>query len=373
MSDHHFVSAPEAPLSSCETSAAVLQSSGLGATFTPISIAQARAWAHTHYGITGEFTRLATEKDDTFRIRTADGAAYVLKIANPAESQDDIAMQLALLVHIANTAPQLPVPRVVADRRGGTLVTCEDDARQLRRMRMMTFLDGQVLDSTTSNAEERAQLGRMLARLRLAMADFSHPGGQRLLAWDVQHVQALRPLLAHVGQPHHRRQLDTALQRLHTQLTPRLPALRRQILHNDFSQSNIVVQHGHPDFVTGIIDFGDAVRTAIAIDVSTALLNQLPRDASAQSAPDLFAQGRDVLRGYLAVADLLPEERALLPYLVMARIVARALLTTWRAKLMPDNAPYILRNTPPGWAQLDWLLARDDATLSAWLVSESCP
>ena len=49
-------------------------------------------------------------------------------------------------------------------------------------------------------------------------------------------------------------------------------------VHNDFSKSNIVVDHHSADFVTGIIDFGDAVKAAIAIDVATALLNQ-PRDA----------------------------------------------------------------------------------------------
>jgi Ser/Thr protein kinase RdoA (MazF antagonist) len=115
-----------------------------------------------------------------------------------------------------------------------------------------------------------------------------------------------------------------------------------------------VVNHASPDFVAGVIDFGDAVRTAIAIDVSTALLNQLP----APAREDLFLEGRDILRGYLRHADLLENELALMPHLVMARVIARALLTIWRAGMFPENRTYIMRNTEQGWSQLDWFLSR---------------
>jgi len=149
----------------------------------------------------------------------------------------------------------------------------------------------------------------------------------------------------------------------------RLTALPTQVLHNDFSRSNIVVDHASPAFVTGIIDFGDAVRTAVAIDVSTALLNQLPRDAAQNPVEDLFADGRDLLSGYLRQASLSDEELALVPHLVMARAVARALITLWRARLFPENATYILRNTEQGWAQLDWFLARSMDEVSETLLS----
>lgn len=88
------------------------------------------------------------------------------------------------------------------------------------------------------------------------------------------------------------------------------------------------MDHSHPDLVTGVIDFGDAVRTAVAIDPSTALLNQLPRNAAEVPIDDLFADARDVLRGYLSAAELTDTELQLLPHLVMGRVVARALITS---------------------------------------------
>ena len=133
------------------------------------------------------------------------------------------------------------------------------------------------------------------------------------------------------------------------------------------SKSNIIVDHAAARFVQGIIDFGDAVHTAVATDVATALLNQLPRQVPPDPDADLFADGRDLLRGYLSVADLTGTERATIPYLVLGRVIARALITSYRAALLPSNAAYILRNTPPGWGQLRWFRDQPDDRLTALL------
>jgi Ser/Thr protein kinase RdoA (MazF antagonist) len=177
-------------------------------------------------------------------------------------------------------------------------------------------------------------------------------------------------LLPHVADPERRELVAAGLARFE-RVAPVLPALRRQVLHNDFSRSNIIVDHDDPAFVRGIIDFGDAVHTAVAVDVSTALVNQLPRQVPDGADTDLFADARDVLRGYLDVADLTAAELAAIPYLVMGRVVARALITLYRAELMPDNARYILRNTEPGWAQLRWFLRQTDDRLESILLSEA--
>jgi Ser/Thr protein kinase RdoA (MazF antagonist) len=206
----------------------------------------------------------------------------------------------------------------------------------------------------------------VLGRLRHATADFSHPAQHRVLPWDVQHLPTLAPLAGEVADPESRRLLEAGLARFE-RIAPILPGLRRQVLHNDFSRSNIIVDHEDRRFVQGVIDFGDAVHTAIAIDVSTALMNQLPRRVPDDLAVDLFADARDVLRGYRRVADLTTEELAVIPYLVMGRVIGRTLITLRRAALMPANARYILRNTEPGWGQLRWFLAQPDSHLEELL------
>lgn len=290
--------------------------------------------------------RLATEQDDTFRIDDR----YILKVSNPAQGALEIDFECRAMEHAR--AAGLPTPRLLPDRAGRLSFPIIDDAGQERVARLMTFMAGTPLDSTGSSAAERERVGETLAALRLALADFSHPAQHRRCAWDLAHLPDLAPLLDVV--PDRDGLLRAGFERYLRDVAPHVGGLRRQVLHNDFSKSNLLVDHDSPAFVTGVIDFGDTVHTAVAIDVSTALLNQLPREP----ADDLLADGRDVLRGYERIADLEPLERELLPGLVMGRVIARALITLHRAEKMPHNRTYILRNTEPGWAQLAWFLER---------------
>jgi len=338
---------------------------GLAEAHQPIDATEAAEVLREHYGLAGSLKRLATEKDDTFHVRTDDGE-FVWKIANPAEPQSEILFQIELLQHIQRHDASLPVPRIVAAHDGSVLLAFTDSFGQSRLARLMTWLAGTPLDSTHSTAQGREQIGRVLARLRHATAGFSHVADKRTIAWDVKNLPRLAPLLAVIDDPQQQQQLTRGMERF-IALHERVLGLRQQVLHNDFSQSNIVVNHDHADFVVGLIDFGDAVRTAIAIDVSTALLNQLPRNAATHPVQDLFAQGKDVLRGYLQLADLTREELELIPHLTMARVVTRALLSIARARQFPENHVYLLRNTEQGWAQLDWFLARSTDEVSASL------
>ncbi|UFM66622.1 phosphotransferase [Paracoccus sp. MA] len=330
----------------------LLSAGGLATPFRSIPVEEALAVLDAHYGVTGTLQRLDTEKDDTFRLATPKGDRFIVKVSNPDEDPAELSLQTDLLDHLARVDPGLPVPRVMRNRDGKGFFTITDSHGQPRMVRMLTYLEGTPLDRIASTAEERARVGATLARLRLAMADFSHPHDSREIAWDVQHLPKLAFLLDGVADPEHRAMLAEGMERFH-QIESRLKACRRQVLHNDFSRSNIVIDRNDPAFVAGVIDFGDAVRTYIVIDLSTALLNQL----DPEGGPAMFDHGRDLLGGYLSVADLTPDELEVLPHLIMARVIARALITTWRAGQFPDNEPYIMRNTHQGWKQLHQFLS----------------
>lgn len=344
----------------------ILSGGGLDNPAAHLAEGEVRLVARGRYGLDGDFRRFDTEKDDTYRVRTPGGDAFVLKIANPAESQREIDFQVDLLRHIESAAPDLPVPRVVPDRQGRLTSLHHASDGSLRIVRVVSYLEGTPLDSTTSTPAERERVGEILGRLRLATAGFRHSGEDRVLAWDVQHLMQLAPLVEGIDDATQRRRLEAGLARF-ARMTGGLATLRRQVLHNDFSRSNIVVDHADPAFVKGIIDFGDAVRTAIAVDVSTALLNQLP----ATPVDDAFGAGRDLLRGYLRVADLTEEELALIPHLTMGRVIARILLSHCLARIFPQNATYVLRNTPPCWWQLGWFLDRDPEEVGAVFMPQS--
>ena len=180
----------------------------------------------------------------------------------------------------------------------------------------------------------------------------------------MQHLPKLAFLVERMEDRDRRRQLERGLDRFIT-LQGRLAACRTQVLHNDFSRSNVVVDRGRPQFISGIIDFGD-VR---AHRHRHRPLDRASHPAQPGGSDGMFDAGRDLLRGYLGVADLTPDELRLLPHMIMARVVARALITTWRAEQFPDNATYILRNTHQSWSQLDHFLSRSVEEVSETFLS----
>ena len=82
----------------------------------------ARRIAEQEFALEGEFTALASERDQNFRVRE-NGSACVLKISNADEAEDVIDFQIRALEHIERHDPGLPVPRVLrnAEGEGGAL------------------------------------------------------------------------------------------------------------------------------------------------------------------------------------------------------------------------------------------------------------
>ena len=341
---------------------------GLSGSYIPMTEARARALLQERYGLDGSLKRFATEKDDTFRVTSRGGRKFVLKIANPTEPWEEIDFQNGILRHARMRDPDIPIPVLIPSTNGEDMFTITDVDGSSRIARVLKYIEGTPLCETDSDPAERVLIGRMLARLRLATEGFSHPGENRNYAWDVQHLLTLEHLLDELDDPEQKAALAAGLERFQL-IEPRLRRLRQQVLHNDFSKSNIVVDHEDPNFVKGIIDFGDSVKTAIAVDVSTACLNQLP----ATPNEDLFWRARNIVEGYLQVADLTNEELSLIPNLTMGRVVTRALLTLWRKKLFPENEVYIMRNTYQGWHQLEWFLRRGADEVSDILLPFAKP
>ena len=67
--------------------------------------------------------------------------------------------------------------------------------------------------------------------------------------WDIAHLPELAPLLDAV--PDRDGLLRAGLARYLRVVAPHVPGLRHQVLHNDFSQSNLLVDHAAEAFVTG--------------------------------------------------------------------------------------------------------------------------
>ena len=298
-----------------------------------------------HYGLVVATRRLDSERDQNFRLRTPEGNEYVLKIANPAEDPAITNLQTEALLHVARKDPSLPIPRVFPARNGALELEIAFDDGSTRIMRLLSFMAGIPMNAAKASATQRRDLGQSAARLARGLGDFSHPGANHKLLWDLQHAAELRPLLDAV--PTDRRDLvQRFLDGFETHALPALQHLRKQPLHNDLNPHNVVVDPANHDRVTGIIDFGDLTSTARVNDLAIAAAYQVA------DSDDPLAPACDVIAAYHAVMPLEPAEFAVLFDLIATRMAMTIVISSWRAVRYPENRDYILRNNPTAWARL---------------------
>jgi Ser/Thr protein kinase RdoA (MazF antagonist) len=321
-----------------------------------VTAAQATEAVRTCFGLTGHLDRLPGEADDNFALRTGDGRRYVVKFAHLRADPEVVSVQVRVLQHLESVAAGLPVPRVVPAADGQPWAVVPAGPPRGRVVHVLSYLDGQLLRLVPASAALRRQLGETLARLGQALRTFDDPLVHRPLLWDIAQLPQLRPLIAERPQTADTARLDTQLSRFTAEVAPRLAAERTQLVHNDFSPDNVLIS-ADASRVAGIIDFGDVTVTALVNDVAIAVANLLGDDGADLPGADLLSPGLDLIAGYHAVTPLTAAELGLLPDLVLGRVVARIIISEWRAERFPANRAYVLRNTPRAWEQLDRLLS----------------
>jgi hydroxylysine kinase len=272
-----------------------------------VSTQTARSVALERWNIDAEATALTGERDRNFHLRAADGREFVMKFANPAEAASVSALQISALRHIERTDPTLSVPRMIPLPGSALETTVPLEAGGVQRVRMLSWIPGVSLHSARRSAAQRTACGQMLARVQVALKDFSHPAADHDLIWDLQHTPRLREVTGALTHARARAVVDELLDEFDAVAAPMLPTLRRQAVHNDMNHLNTLVDAADHDRVAGLIDFGDMVRTAIVIDVATGGFPQLGPDMGAAEALGCY------VGGFHAVQPLLPEEVTVMP------------------------------------------------------------
>ena len=270
--------------------------------FEPLAADTAAAALAEHWGIDATIlTRLETERDDTFRVEAPSGLVAI-KFAHPSDAPAVIDLQCAVLDHVAAADPGIPLSRLVRTR-GGERTAVVDG----RIARVLTWLDGELLNDVPRTEPLMTDAGRMLGRLSRALADLEHPASDRESAWDLPHLPDLRP---HTDDP----VLLDVIDRFEAEVVPRLGQLPWQIVHNDFHPGNVLTRDGR---ISGVLDVGDTARTPRVADLAIALTYLVP------DAPRPWPHVDAFVTGFESAVPLLPEEREVLPMLIAARTVAR--------------------------------------------------
>jgi 4-aminobutyrate aminotransferase-like enzyme/Ser/Thr protein kinase RdoA (MazF antagonist) len=304
-------------------------------TFTEVDAA---ALAREIFGVDATATATASERDQTFLL---DGERpAVLKISNVAEDPARLDLEALAVQRIATIDPGIPValPWLVP----GTTHTSGDPAAYrattpgaggggAHHARLYDRLPGRTWVQGAELSDEAVRdWGTMAARVGKALRGFWHPSAARVMLWDAQHALRLRPLLGAVGDTEIREMVAAALDRFERVVTPVWPSLRAQVIHTDLCGSNVLVDDDGQ--VTGIVDFGDASWTALAVDTIAVIETVI----DGRHGDDAFRAARLALDGFEKVTPLEPLERTILGELLAARMCAAVVVPASRAALYDD-------------------------------------
>jgi Ser/Thr protein kinase RdoA (MazF antagonist) len=316
------------------------------------------AIASERYGLTGDMQRLRGERSHNTLFTERDGSRFVLKVASASESFDGIDFRAQALVHLERRAPHLPVARMVPSVDGELVPIAERSGKQ-HAMRLVTFLPGVTFDddAVVSGAGLRS-IGRLVGALSEALADFAHAVDGSFMPWDLANGLILDADLWTDLRPDARTLLAPVRDRLVAALVT-MQELPRQVIHNDAHAGNLLRASVSSERVTGLIDFGDLVRTVTAADLGVTGANLVPQQA------DPIASLGALVAGFQEHRPLSPAEREAVPDLILCRLALSTLMTDHQIAGAPHIADAVLAERPrllanlARWCSIDRSEAQD--------------
>ena len=301
------------------------------------------------YGWQASVEALTGERDKNYLLRTQEVGEVVLKFINPGEEATETDLQTQVLLWLEQKHCAVVVPQALRNSKGG-LVSDYAVGEQVYKVRAYTYLNGVAVAQAQMSDALQQSFGVRAAQLVIALDGFDHPALSRVLLWDVMHLSQLRDWAVEVLTDDAMGPFVFAfLDRFDASILPALQALPQQVIHGDISKSNTVVSQADGTTIHGVLDFGDLCKAPRVVELAVTASYALDAEAG-----DLQAALARVVSGYESILPLSEAEKALIPELIIARLVQRIVISEWRASHFPNNRDYILRSN----AQARQLLGR---------------
>lgn len=323
-----------------------------------VSLEEARALLAKVFGLSGEVARLSGEHDSNFEVVTGGmgGPRFVLKVHAPATDRGDLDCQNQAMRHVAARDASLGVPLPVRSPAGDEIAAATLSDGSARWVRLLTWLPG----ATWAEVEGKepalfASLGRCLARMDRALADFEHPNLRRRHRWAMQFAPDLRPHLARL-EPERRALAGRVLSRFEAEVLPRLAGCRPQAIHGDANEHNVLV--GEDLQVCGVIDFGDLSHSPPICNLAVGCAYAMLGRPDPPDPPDPITAVLPLVSAYDEVSPLADLELALLFDLIQTRLAMSLVIAAWQHAEAPGNG-YLLISQEAVLARLERLASEN--------------
>jgi len=309
-----------------------------------ISDKQAISIVSELYGIQGKAAPLPGELDLNFKIK-APTETFLLKVSRPGTDAAYLEFQQAILQFVTNSDSRITSPVPIADLQGNFISEIKDEAGNIRKVRLLTWIDGRLWSAVNPVSNNLLfSLGEEAGHLTNGLQGFEHPLALRDFEWDVAQAGWTREYLKLFNEEQ-QEILGYFLEQFDAQ-QEQYYKLRKSVVHNDANDNNVVVSEDLADpRVRAIIDFGDAIHTQTINDLAVTIAYAV------MGFPDPLSAALPVVTGYHSQFPLEEKELALLYVLVAMRLAISVAKSAINQEKEPDNI-YLQISDAPAWELL---------------------
>lgn len=311
-----------------------------------ISTEQAAQLLSQHWQLTGAISPLASYADRNFKLSTTQGS-FVLKIANPNWTYNDLDLENAALLHLERSCPELTLPKVIATNTGENLIRFHTDSGKPCHVRLMSFVEGEVYADACQAAEIeqaalQASLGVALAQLGRGLADFQHPAMHRPVDWNISNLTTLAQEVAQLSDPQLASIVGKHVDYFSQHEAFWKSALPMQMIHNDANDFNVIVACECPESakdadnarVSALIDFGDMCYHLRIVDLAIAIVYALQ---TIEHEEQVIAVITRIVSAYHQHTPLTHGESEALYPIITARLCQSVLMAQRAYRQQPEN------------------------------------
>ena len=292
-----------------------------------------QAFAKKYYQLDVDVTMLNGYDELNCLLTDSSGKKFIFKIATDEHGVHFLDAQVKIVNHLGKSTVGYKFQKYILSTAGEELTTIIVEGKNYY-LRILSFLEGIFwVDVKEKLAELYIDLGNFVGSMDKALQNFSHTAMHRHYTWDISTATDANAKISCIKNHESRRIAAYFLLQFEMEVLPMLFSLRHVYAHNDANDYNVLVQHNK---VSGLIDFGDMVYTALINNLAVACTYAMLNNDNPLQAASL------VIKGYHQVYPLTEQELDLLYYLIAARLCISVTQSAYNASLASNNVHHFI-------------------------------
>ena len=213
--------------------------------------------------------------------------------------------------------------------------------------RMLTFLNGKFFGDIKHTNKLMESFGNFLANIDLKLQKLTNYTIQaKQWEWDIQHLTLNEKYIDDITNATDRNIARYFFQQFKENVLPIQHTLRKQLIHNDANEWNVLTINGK---VSAIIDFGDLAHSFLINELAVAITY------ACYDKKNPLEWASIILKSYHRTLPLKEDEIKILYYLIAARLVISVCNSAHSKKINPANS-YATISEKNAWKMLhSWL------------------